>query len=674
MLEPMNPARKRVIFAVAALAAGFSAQRVCRSYFKPEVGIASSSAATESADKTQSRSSATSSHGPLPVIFPREATLAEIARFLAEYPPPLDQAQFGSYYREHIATQPPETRRMLVKYIFASLGTDHLESGIGLTGEIPDAGLKLQALKAMAENCKATPDAATKLLRGCPSSDQRLQVWQALVRAIPCRDPREHLEAASNLSTEVKSLLPQAESLEVLATSIARHWAAKDPIAAWKFAGRSEDLLGLLLRKEAFNAVAKSRPDVALRLIKETKLPDSTDEKEYYLTEAYGIIFKSGAAIRSSDLAMEDLKLPKVAAGIRSAMGNWSAEQIDQFFARNPDLAGLPLFSEFRLKSALIAGDERLAKLLEEGGLENIGKLGLGLLSLSEPPDPRSLAMLLGAKGAAQHFEKGFESIAWRDLAGRDLAVAVATVDTMEDKGAAQRALENILAQIGKEDPAKGVEIITSRNLPPQARDALITKLVATWSQKDLGGAIAWAGTLDAGAGKLHALSSIVTAVPVPPEDLIQAFGDALNEPGSYSNAKDFPLDQVRLASSTRAATDPLGALEWAESIQYPEGAKAARAEAYSAWAATDTLAFSDWLARTESPKDYEVAVKALVKNIPDNLTMALTWTATIPDEASRKESLLKLFRQGEKLSGDKVWNEVPEDLKGDLKALTSSP
>ena len=93
-----------------------------------------------------------------------------------------------------------------------------------------------------------------------------------------------------------------------------------------------------------------------------------------------------------------------------------------------------------------------------------------------------------------------------------------------------------------------------------------------------------------------------------------------------------------------------------------------------TAWAATDTLAFSDWLARTESPRDYEVAVKALVKNIPDNLSMALTWTATIPDEAARKESLLKLFREGEKLSGENVWNEVPEDLKGDLKALVGSP
>ena len=608
------------------------------------------------------------------MVFTREATLTEIARFLAENPAPLDEAQFATYYRDLIEVQPPETRRLLVKYIFAGFGTADLGKGIALAGEISDGGLKLQAFKAMAENCRATPEDATKLLGACPSSDQRLQVWQALVGAIPCRDPKEHLEAASDLSAAVKSLLPQAESLEVLAVGIARHWAAKDPVATWEFGSRSGDLLGMMLRKESFNALKKSHPEVALRLIKEVKLPDFAEEKEYYLTEAYSIIFKSGAAIRSSDLAMEDLKLPRVAAGIRWAMGKWSAEQIDQFFAHNPDLAGLPLFGEFRLKSALIAGDEQLAKLLEEGGLENIGKLGPGLLSLSEPPDPRSLAMLLGAKGAAQHFDKGFESIAWRDLANRDLAVAIGTVDAMEDKGAAQRALENIVAQVGKEDPAKGVEIITSRNLPPHARDALITKLVATWSQKDLGGAIAWASTLDASSGKLRALSSIVTAVPVPPEDLIRAFGDALNEPGTYSSAKDFPLDQVRLASSTKAATDPLGALEWAESIQYPEGAKAARAEAYAAWAATDTLAFSDWLARTESPRDYEVAVKALVKNIPDNLSMALTWTATIPDEAARKESLLKLFREGEMLSGENVWNEDPEDLKDDLKALVGSP
>ena len=125
---------------------------------------------------------------------------------------------------------------------------------------------------------------------------------------------------------------------------------------------------------------------------------------------------------------MEDLKVPKVAAGIRSAMGRWSAEQIDQFFIRNPGLVGLPLFKEFYLKGALITGGDRLAKLLEDGGLENIGKLNAGLLSLEEPPDARSLAMLLGAPGAGQHFERAFEAIAWRDLATLDLALAIATV------------------------------------------------------------------------------------------------------------------------------------------------------------------------------------------------------------------------------------------------------
>jgi hypothetical protein len=542
-----------------------------------------------------------------------------------------------------------------------------------LVGEIPDPGLKLQALKALAENCQPSPDNATRLLSECPSFDQRREVWLSLLRAIPCRDPKEHFKAASELSGAVKSLLPESESMELLAGGIARHWARKDPMATWEFAESSSDLLSMLLRKEAFAVLSRSHPGVALGLIRNAKLPDSTGEKEFYLEEVYAVMFKSGATIASADIAMEDLKLPQVAAGIRSAMGKWSSAQIDQFFARNPDLVGQPLFKEFYLKRALIAGGDQLAKLLEDGGLKDLGKMNLGLFSLSEPPDPRSLAMLLGTSGVSQHLENGVELIAWRDLAARDLDLAIATADAMEDKEAAKRALQNIIAQVGKEDPAKGVEMIASRNLPPKDRDALIGKLVVTWSQRDLGGALAWADSLDAGAGKLAALASMVGAVPVPPEDLIEAFGNALNTPG-VADAKDFPIGQVRLASSAKAAMDPLGALAWADSLQNEEGAKAARGEAYAAWAATDTLAFSDWLAGTESPKDYELAVKALVKNIPDNLPMALTWTATIPDEAVRKESLLKLFKQGEKLSGQNVWNDVPADLKSDLEALVGPP
>jgi hypothetical protein len=670
----MKAATKRVIFAVATLALGFSAQRVYRSYLRPAGGAGAPSARTETVAQPQSRSAAAGSRQSRSAIGLKDASLSGIARFLAEYPAPLDRAQFASYFRDHIEPLPPETRKLLVKYIFAGFGGAHLDSGIALTGEIPDPGLKLQALKALAENCQPSPDTATRLLSECPSFDQRREVWLALLRAIPCRDPKQHFEAASELSAAVKSLLPDSESLELLAGGIARHWARKDPMAAWEFGESGADLLSILLRKEAFAVLSRSHPEVALRLIRETKLPDSTGEKEFYLTEVYAVMFKSGATIRSSDLAMEDLKLPQVAAGIRSAMGMWSSAQIDQFLARNPDLVGQPFFKEFYLKRALIAGGDQLAKLLAEGGLKDLGKMNLGLFSLSEPPDPRSLAMLLGTSGVSQHFDKGVESIAWRDLAGRDLALAIATADAMEDKDAAKRALENIIAQVGKNDPAKGVEMIASRNLPPRERDALIGKLVVTWSQKDFGGALAWADTLDPGAGKLAALSSMIGAVPVPPEDLIEAFGKALNTPGGLADAKDFPIDRVRLASSAKAAMDPLGALAWADSLQNEEGAKAARGEAYAAWAATDTLAFSDWLGQTESPKDYELAVKALVKNIPDNLNMALTWTATIPDEAVRKESLLKLFRQGEKLSGQNVWNEVPADLKGDLEDLVRSP
>jgi hypothetical protein len=670
----MNAATKRVIFAVATLALGFSAQRAYRSYLRPANGGGAPSDRAGTVAQPQGRSPAAGSRPSLSATTGlKDACLSGIARFLADYPAPLDRAQFASYFRDHIEPQPPETRKLLVKYIFAGFGAAHLDSGIALTGEIPDPGLKLQALKALAENCLPSPDTATSLLGACPSFDQRREVWQALLRAIPCRDPKQHFEAASELSAAVKSLLPESESLELLAGGIARHWARKDPMATWEFGASGEDLLSILLRKEAFAVLGRSHPEMALRLIRETKLPDSTGEKEYYLTEVYAVMFKSGATIRSSDLAMEDLKLPQVAAGIRSAMGMWSSAQIDRFFARNPDLVGQPLFKEFYLKRALIAGGDQLAKLLAEGGLKDLGKMNLGLFSLSEPPDPRSLAMLLGAGGVSQHFEKGVESIAWRDLAARDLDLAVATADAMEDKEAAARALQNIIAEVGKKDPAKGVEMIASRNLPPRDRDALIGKLVVSWSQRDLGGALAWVETLDPGAGKLAALTSMVGAVPVPPEDLIAAFGNALNTPG-VADARNFPLDQVRLASSAKAAMDPLGALAWADSLQNEEGAKVARGEAYAAWAATDTLAFSDWLARTESPKDYELAVKALVKNIPDNLSMALTWTATIPDEAVRKESLLKLFKQGEKLSGQNVWNDVPEDLKGDLETLVRSP
>jgi hypothetical protein len=670
----MNAATKRVIFAAATLAAGFSAQRICRSHLGPPDGTGAPSARPEVAGKPQGRSPAAGPRQSPSAIFPGGTSLSGIARFLAEFPAPLDPAQFASYFRDYIEPQPAETRGLLVKYIFAGFGADHLDSGIALTGEIPDSGLKLQALKALAENCRPAPDTANRLLGGCASFDQRREVWVALVGAIPCRDPKEHFEAASELSAAIKSLLPEAGSMELLAGGIARHWARKDPMAAWEFGGTGNDLPSILLRKEAFAALSGSRPELALGLVRNTKLSDSNGEKEYYLTQVYSVIFQSDATIRSSDIAIEDLKLPKVAAGIRSAMGKWSSAQIDQFFTRNPDLVGQPLFKEFYLKRALIAGGDQLAKLLEDGGLKDLGKLNLEMLSLSEPPDPRSLAVLLGTSGVSQHFEKGVESIAWRDLAGRDLALAIATVDAMEDKDAAKRALENIIAQVGKEDPAKGVEMINSRSLPPKERDALIGKLVVTWSQRDLGAALAWADTLDPGAGKLAALSSMVGAVPVPPEDLVEAFGKALNTPGSLADTKDFPIGQVRLASSAKAAMDPLGALAWADSLQNEEGAKAARGEAYATWAATDTLAFSDWLARTESPKDYEIAVNALVKNIPDNLSMALTWTATIPDEAVRKESLLKLFKQGEKLSGRNVWDEVPAELKGDLEALVGSP
>ena len=509
----MNAATKRVIFAVATLAAGFSAQRVCRSYLNPAAGTGTSPARTETVAQPQGHPSSAGSRPSLSALALKDASLSGIARFLVEYPAPLDREQFASYFRDHIEPQPPETRRLLVKYIFAGLGADHLDSGIDLTGEIPDSGLKLLALKALAENCRPAPETAIPLLGECDSFDQRREIWVALVGAIPCRDPKEHFETASGLSAAIKSLLPEAGSMELLAGGIARHWARKDPMAAWEFGGNGNDLPSILLRKEAFAALSRSRPEVALGLIRQTKLPDSTGEKEYYLSEVYTVIFKSGATILASDIAMEDLKLPQVAAGIRSAMGKWSSAQIDQFFARNPDLVSQPLFKEFYLKHALIAGGDQLAKLLEDGGLKDLGKMNLGLFSLSEPPDPRSLAMLLGTSGVSQHLENGVESIAWRDLAARDLDLAIATADAMEDKEAAKRALQNIIAEVGKEDPAKGVEMIASRNLPPKDRDALIGKLVVTWSQRDLGGALAWADSLDAGAGKLAALSSMIGAV-----------------------------------------------------------------------------------------------------------------------------------------------------------------
>jgi hypothetical protein len=604
--------------------------------------------------------------------FLRPRSLGALAALLSEYPPPKEPDEFARYYDEHIRDLTPEFRSQMVRLIFAGFASGSLEDACSSAKALPDKGLRVEALVALAKNIDADKDSARLLFKAGSSPDERLQIWEGVLEGLDSQTPRENLDAASELASVAAEFDPIAEAFEVICTGVAKHWARKDPVGTWDYGCDEKGIFGLLLRKQAVLILAERRPQDALEMVRGFQYGEIKDEKDFYLGTIYKTIFAAPSTVNLSEFPESELKGPIVKGILSQALPNWPVDEIKQFFAANPEAAKIGSFSKLRIKAAL-SDPELIKEVLDENTVDALGKISMDCLSLSEPPDPAALALLLGKEEFGKAFDGSFEPEAWRMLARKDLDLAVRTLGGISDEKRRTRYLGEIVAEVGKTDPMAAIDLIERQELGDQARDQLAGRMMATWVQQDLGGASTWIAGLRSQPQKLSALSSVINAIESPPAELSEAFSDAFNAVASQSGDKGLPMDALQRLSESKAREAPEKALEWSDSITNPSGRLAARGEVFQTWASSDSTGYATWLAGSDrTAQDYPVAVRALIQNIPDDIPSSLLWAATISEGETRKEILSSIVKNANKY-GVELDRILPESLQGDYSEIRGS-
>lgn len=596
------------------------------------------------------------------------SSIGEVYKYLSSEHAPNNPEEFLEYYSTNIEPLPRRLQSIAIDAIFAEFAQENLASAIECVKVIPSDDLRGRAMEVIASNCAINEDNVKTVIEMSSSRERKLRLWANMVGSIKASSPKEHFKEAVELSKQIGELLPQAVSQEIISIGVAEAWVSKDPKAAWRLGLGVEGLLGVTLRKLSIRSIIESNPEVARELLN-TAVIGTFNEKQYYRGELIKSVFKFDLPEAANLLTDGSLKDSSMMSQVKKGMDKWSVRQLKEFFELAPELTKNAEFGPYMIKAALGSGLE-METFLKNGGLSGVGKLPLQTLSETEQPDARALAAILGAEGARQHFENDFENAAWKSLSKQDVSLALETAGKIEDPKAKAVALKSIISEVASNDPQKAIEIMGNGSLTLDLRNSLLPNLLVSWSQKDPSRALDWVKSTQVGKERVDCIAAIANSTSDLSEGLLSEISIGLDA-GPNAISKQVADNLAKETSLKIAGTSPQNALNWALSIKDEKVSKIARDQAYSVWAATDLNSYSNWLSTSGvESRDYDDAVKLLVRRIPDDVSLSMAWASSVRDQKVRSVLMKDVFTSGQKSYGEEIWSHVPENLRHEIRTL----
>lgn len=451
--------------------------------------------------------------------------------------------------------------------------------------------------------------------------EQRLRREIAVLPLVPVSvpakpDPRIALGAALKL--------PDAGRREREFGVLLRDWAEDDTEAALAYVRQlprgANFSQGLLLVLDAL-----SRKDETRALHVAAELASTRTERSFY-----GVIFDRMAR---RDPAAAAARLALVTAGdgrilaIRAIAEGWTTRDPAAAFAWAEQLKGADRTLALDSHLAILADTaprqaiEHAQKALAGAALERAISRALQHLMLTDPKGAAGLVSLL-PPGQLQMFSA--IDVA-HEYGARDPQAALAWLKTLPGTEVQRLALNNLLSAWGEHDgEAAGRYVATmapglaqdaaaahlaavlatadpltafawAQKLPVEsARDAAFVSIASAWAQQDAPAAARWAGSLPAGPRQQAALLGAISSWVAHDAAAARAYIETL-DPASQRAAAES-------AALLLAQTDPLGTLQWAQTLPDPTARDAAITAAYQRWLVNTPAAARAWLASANLP------------------------------------------------------------------------
>lgn len=225
--------------------------------------------------------------------------------------------------------------------------------------------------------------------------------------------------------------------------------------------------------------------------------------------------------------------------------------------------------------------------------------------------------------------------------AGRNPASAAAWVDGMANDGSKAAAAQSLAATWAQAEPELAAEWV--RGLPPgPIRSQAATAMTEAWAENDPQAASVWALAEAEFNGNTELLQIAVERYTEQDPTAAEAF---LREMAVATDASAVLARHIE----TRARLDPTATADWLQSIprgdpiDAPENARSLM----QVWAASDSIAASEWLSRQPNGPKRDAAIEGFSQSIQSfEPAAAATWANTIANPELRITRLRESLAQ----------------------------
>jgi hypothetical protein len=156
-------------------------------------------------------------------------------------------------------------------------------------------------------------------------------------------------------------------------------------------------------------------------------------------------------------------------------------------------------------------------------------------------------------------------------------------------------AAEHLARVLAVADPA-GAIAWAQALADSAARDSAFTTIASTWAQRDPAAAAGWASNLTTSAQRTEALNGALSYWLLRDAAATQAF--VANLPAETQ------VSAAGFIAPIVAQTNPVAALEWAQSLPLPAARELASVSAYLRWLDNAPVAAKAWLATASLPDE----------------------------------------------------------------------